>query len=88
MCRHVTSQYDVMICDVILWRQMTSNNEFWGERTSKCLTLEVRERSGVFSFFTDIKEQPFGWIKREVAKKSDGWTPPLFTAGESLESHV
>ncbi len=51
--------------------------------------LEVRERSGIFSFFfTDIKEQPFGRVKREVAKKSDGWTPPLFTAGESLESHV
>ena len=27
---------------------MTSHNKFWGERTSKCPTQEVHERSGVF----------------------------------------
>ncbi len=53
-CLDVTSQYDVMwrhsitSCDVTSWRQITSNNEFGGERTTKCPTQEVLERSGVF----------------------------------------
>ena len=34
--------------DVTIRRHMTSHNKFWGERTRKCPTLEVRERSGVF----------------------------------------
>ena len=49
---------DVMKCDVTLWchditlcRPLTSHNEFWGERTSKCPTREVRERSSVFVLF-------------------------------------
>ncbi len=36
-------------CDITLWRHVT-HNELWGERTRKCPTREVRERSGVFIF--------------------------------------
>ncbi len=43
----VPSEWHGLWCDD-MWGHMMSYNDFWGKRTRKWLTLEVRERSGVF----------------------------------------
>ena len=45
----VTKQYGVLTpFGITLCRHMTSHNDLWGKRTSKCPTREVREHSSVF----------------------------------------
>ena len=71
---------------------MTSDYEFWGKMTSKCPTLEVRERSGVFILITfyyfSTTSSTMQYTVSLTLQVPFGRPPVLPDSQEQLEEHL